>query len=120
MENQEIKSSLKEVLPNSTAVLVLGILSIVFCCCCYGIIGLALSIIAVVLASKSNKLYISSPESFTEGSYKNMKAGKICAIIGICFSAIFLIIGLGYIILFGTAALTGFNEVFMQELMNNY
>ena len=28
--------------PNSTAVLVLGILSIVFFCCCYGFLGLAL------------------------------------------------------------------------------
>ena len=37
-------------LPNATAALVLGALSLVFCWC-YGIIGLVLGILAVVLAS---------------------------------------------------------------------
>ena len=41
----------KRNLPNGTAVLVLGILSIVTCCC-YGFIGLTFGIIAVVLANK--------------------------------------------------------------------
>lgn len=108
-------------LPNSTAVLVLGILSIVFCCCCYGFIGLILSVIAVILASKANKIYNTEPNAYSESSYKNMKAGKVCAIIGICLSSLFMLIGLGYLILFGTAAMAGFNEALLQEMMNqNY
>ena len=43
-------------LPNSTLILVFGIISIVTCCC-YGILGLIFGIIAVVLANKALKLY---------------------------------------------------------------
>lgn len=74
--------------PNATPVLVLGILSIVLCLC-YGI-GLFLGIIALVLASKSKKLYVSTPELYTQGSYKNLNAGRICSIIGIILSVIFI------------------------------
>ncbi len=72
-------------LPNSTAVLVLGILSIVTCFC-YGILGLILGIIAMVLAGKDKSLYASLPDEFTQGSFKNLNAGRICAIIGIILS----------------------------------
>jgi len=74
-------------LPNSTAVLVLGILSIVLCCC-FGLTGLALGIIALVLADKDEKLYRANPLMYDQGSYKNLQAGKICAIIGTCFSGL--------------------------------
>ncbi len=120
MENQTTSTKIKHSLPNSTAVLVLGILSIVFCCCCYGIIGLILSIIAIVLANKATKLYLELPEEYTENSFKNMKAGRVCAIIGICISAIFFLIGIGYIIIFGTAAVSALNQDVIQEILNNY
>ena len=76
-------------LPNATAVLVLGIISIPVCCC-YGA-SIVLAIIALVLASSAQKLFAASPEAYTESSYKNMKAGKICAIIGLVLGAIYLI-----------------------------
>ena len=90
------------VLPNSTAVLVLGILSIVFCWC-YGLIGLALGIIAVVLSGKANKLYETNSGSYTVGSRNNLKAGRICGIIGICLSAIYMIFTIVYLIIYGAA-----------------
>ena len=62
-------------LPNATAALVLGALSLVFCWC-YGIIGLVLGILAVVLASAPRKAYLENPERFTEVSYKNLNAGR--------------------------------------------
>ena len=74
-------------LPNSTAVLVLGILSIVFCSC-YGVIGLVLGIIALVLSGKAKTIYDASPNNYTVSSFNNMKAGKICAIIGTVLSAL--------------------------------
>ena len=77
-------------LPNATAALVLGALSFVFCWC-YGIIGLVLGILAVVLASAPSKAYLENPERFTEVSYKNLYAGRICGIIGICIGAIILL-----------------------------
>lgn len=76
--------------PYSVAVLVLGILSIVFCIC-YGIIGLALGIVAIVLSNSSMKAINAMPEVYSEGSIKNMKAGRICAIIGVSLSALFII-----------------------------
>lgn len=77
-------------LPNATAVLVLGVLSLVFCWC-YGIIGLVLGILAMVLASAPRKAYFEHPERFSEVSYKNLNAGRICGIIGICIGAIILL-----------------------------
>lgn len=75
-------------LPNSTLILVFGILSIVTCCC-YGFIGLILGIIAIVLANKATKLYAENPETYT--GFQNVKTGRILAIIGVVLSAIYLL-----------------------------
>ncbi len=91
-------------IPNSVAVLVLGILSIVFCWC-YGVIGLILGIIALVLAGKAKGLYNANPEIYSLGSYKNLKAGRICGIIGISLSALYLIFIILYFLILGTAML---------------
>lgn len=79
MENQK--------LPNATAVLVLGILSILFCWC-YGIIGVILSVIALVLASKDMALYKAQPQNYI--NYGNLNAGRIMAIIGLVLNVLFL------------------------------
>jgi hypothetical protein len=76
-------------LPNATAVLVLGILSIVTCWL-YGIIGIILGIIALVLHKKDNELYKTNRSAY-EASFKNSNAGKICAIIGLSLSALFFL-----------------------------
>lgn len=81
----------KQDLPNATTVLTLGILSLIFCWC-YGIVGLILGIIAVAMASAQRKIYHEHPELYTETSYKNVNAGKVCGIIAICLSsAVFVI-----------------------------
>ena len=54
METLENNFQTKQPLPNATAVLVLGIISIVGCFC-YGIVGLICGIIALILASKAKK-----------------------------------------------------------------
>ena len=77
-------------LPNSTAVLVLGILSIVFCWG-WGVIGLILGIIALSLSGKASTMYMANPGMYSAISYNNMKAGRVCAIIGTILSALFLI-----------------------------
>ena len=88
-------------LPNSTAVLVLGILSIVGCTC-YGIIGIILGIIALVLAGKSKILYETNPGMYSVASFNNLKAGRICAIIGVIISALYIIFFIIYLIVLGT------------------
>jgi hypothetical protein len=49
----------------------MGIISIALCWC-YGVVGITLGIISLVLASKSKKLYKAEPEKYTLGSYKNL------------------------------------------------
>ena len=77
-------------LPNASAILVLGILSIVFCWAS-GIVGLILGIIALSLSGKATKLYNENTSLYSLASFNNMKAGRICAIIGTILSALFLI-----------------------------
>ena len=97
-------------LPNATAVLVLGILSIVTCFC-YGILGLILGIIALVLAGKDKSLYNASPDQYTQASFKNMNAGRICAIIGIILSVLYLIMTITVIAIIGFDALGNPDEM---------
>ncbi|HLV13692.1 MAG TPA: CCC motif membrane protein [Xanthomarina sp.] len=77
----------KQPLQNSTLILVLGILSIITCCC-YGILGLPLGVVALVLANKATKIYAQDPELYT--GYNNVKTGKILAIVGVILNIVFL------------------------------
>lgn len=70
-------------LPNATTSLVLSILSIVLCCTAIG--GVIFSVIALVLTSKDKKLYLESPETYS--NYNQVKTAKIIAIIGLILSA---------------------------------
>jgi hypothetical protein len=83
-------------LPNETTVLVLGILSILGCFC-YAIPGLIMAIITLVLSKKDKALYESDPMAY-ENSYKNLKAGRICAIVGLSTSAAYFLFWIIYII----------------------
>lgn len=76
--------------PNSGAVLVLGIISIALCWC-YGVVALACGIIALVLSNKALQLYKANPNAYTLTSYNSLKAGRICAIIGLCLSALMVV-----------------------------
>lgn len=97
-------------LPNATAVLVLGILSIVSCFC-YGVIGLILGIIALVLASKDKRLFTAAPEMYTAASFKNLNAGRICAIIGMILSLLYLIFIVAVIAMIGFDAMGNPDEM---------
>lgn len=96
----------KEKLPNSTASLVLGIISIVFACCC-SIIGSVIGVIGLVLANKAIALHNADPNMYK--GFDNAKAGKILNIIGIVLGAIMLVVGIMQIIAAG-----GF-EAYMEE-----
>ena len=100
-------------LPNSTLILVFGIISIVTCCC-WGILGLIFGIIAIVLAKKATTVYLENPEQYT--GYSNVKTGKILAIIGIILNLLYLI----YMIwLFATIGMSGVMNM-RQDLMDQY
>ena len=95
-------------LPNATAVLVLGIVSILTCCC-YGIVGLVFGIVALVLAQKDMKLYTANPELYK--NFSNLNLGRILAIIGVVLSAVYLIITVYMYLVVGEAG--------MMEMMEN-
>jgi hypothetical protein len=99
-----------QVTPNSTAVLVLGILSIVFCWC-YGLLAVILGIVALVLASQGDKAYKVNPQFYTTSSYSNLKAGRVCAIIGLSLGALMIIFVILAVIIQGVAAFSLFNSL---------
>ncbi|MCX2576244.1 CCC motif membrane protein [Pedobacter sandarakinus] len=77
-------------LPNAVVALVLGILAIPSCCF-YGIFGLIFGIIAWVLGAGDVRRYHQNPGVYTESSYKNAKAGKICGMVATILSALTII-----------------------------
>ncbi|WP_205313871.1 CCC motif membrane protein [Pedobacter nanyangensis] len=93
-------------LPNATIVLVLGILSIVTCCCFYGVVGLVLGIVALILSRKDKQNYLANMSYYTLSSYKNLNAGRVCAIIGLILSGIILLLCVLFAIFFGFSTLT--------------
>jgi hypothetical protein len=107
-------NGMQQNLPNATIVLVLGILSIITCCC-YGIIGVILGIVALVLSKKDKTLYAMHIGAYTESSLKNLNAGRVCAIIGLILSAIYLLICAVFIFMFGFAALN--DQDAMREIL---
>lgn len=98
----------KVAIPNSTGVLVMGIISIATCFC-YGVPGLVLGIISLSLAGKGKRLYNNNPEFYTEASYKNLKAGQTCAIIGTILSGLMILIVIVYIFILGFAISSAFD-----------
>ncbi len=103
----------KQTLPNSTTILVLGILSIVGCCC-YGLPGIILAIIAIIMAKKATTIYNENPEAYT--GFQNVKTGKILAIVGIVLSILYLI----YVIfIFATLGMDGIQEM-QKGIMEQY
>lgn len=80
----------QEAVPNSTAALVLGIISIATCWL-YGVPGIICGIIALILANNGSKAYNANPEKYTASSMNNLKAGRICGIIGLILSGLFII-----------------------------
>jgi hypothetical protein len=99
-------------LPNATAVLVLGILSILGCC--FYAIGIVFSIIALVMAKKDMALYALNPEMYD--NYSNLKTGRILAIIGLVINIIGIITTIAFIAFFGWAVIN--DPVLMQEKIN--
>ncbi|MCU7577941.1 CCC motif membrane protein [Riemerella anatipestifer] len=101
---------MKQNLPNATLVLVFGILSILGCCC-YGVPGIILGVVALVMYKKDSQLYLVNPELYA--NYSNLSTGRILAIIGIILSALNVLAYVVLIVLFGFEALI--DQELLQE-----
>lgn len=103
----------KQKLPNANAVLILGILSIITCCC-WGIVGLILGIVALVLAKRDMKLYEENPEAYQ--GYSNINTGRILAIIGIILSSIYFLFNIYLYVFVGEEALKDFQQNLIEKM----
>ncbi|REG87948.1 CCC motif membrane protein [Winogradskyella sediminis] len=102
----------KQQIPNGTLVLIMGILSIIGCCC-YGVPGLIFGIVAIILGGKATKVYMEAPENYS--GFGNVKAGRIMGIIGVVLSVLMVAYILWIISYFGWETLQ--NQELMQEKM---
>jgi uncharacterized membrane protein len=101
-----------EELPNSSAALVMGILSILCICCGFGLlVGIVLGILSIVYAKKAKTLYDESPSRYTERSANNANAGRICGIVGLCMAGVWILLAITvWILMFlGIIASLGLN-----------
>ena len=100
-------------LPNSTLVLIMGILSIIGCCF-YGLPGLIFGIVAIIFGRKDKKLYQSNPDEYS--GIGNVNAGYIMGIIGLILSVIYLLFSIWVISFFGWETITN-QELLQEKLM---
>jgi hypothetical protein len=105
-------------LPADPLALTLGIISLVLFligCWCYGIVGivtLIISIIGLVNANKSLKIYEANPDQYAPSSYKNVNTGKILNIIAVILSAIACVAVIIIAIFFGAIFASAMNGEF--------
>ncbi|WP_430612374.1 CCC motif membrane protein [Flavobacterium sp. JP2137] len=99
-------------LPHSDTVLVLGISSLVMCCC-WGV-GLIPAIIGLFLAHKSGKLYQANPSGYS--GYKNLNTGKVLCIIALILGSINLMINLYITLFFGAENFQQMLQDFQTQL----
>ena len=104
MEPTPHSTTQKTPLPNATAVLVLGICSIVFSC----LGGVILGIIGLVLAGKGRKLYKANPEAYD--GWGQLNAGWIMSIIGTILGGLYVIYYIVWVLIFGAAAVSILNS----------
>ena len=113
-------SPIKLPIPGSQGILILGIFSLVttFCCGGIGFVGLVLGIIAVAMSPKALQQYEQNPNAYTEASYKNVNAGKICGIIGICANGLLIVVGMIYLLAVGAGLATFFSTFPWENYIN--
>lgn len=92
-----METEIKQPLPNATAVLVLGICSIVFGC--WGV-GLILGIIGLVMSKPGRAMQAENPNKYL--NYGQLQAGFICSIIGTVLGALGVIYWVVYIWIIST------------------
>lgn len=98
----------------------LGIVSVVLVfmgCCCglFSIVSLALSIIGLVMANRSLKLFANSPDSFTIQSYTNVKNAKILNIVALVISSLVTLVYVLYFVIYGAFISASVMEAFKNR-----
>lgn len=84
--------------PNATAALVLGICSLVIC-----FLGPILGTIGLIMSGTGKKAYEANPSMYKEASYKNLKAGRVCSLIGLILGSLVWLYYIIIIVVIGAA-----------------
>ncbi len=84
----------QERVPKDTSILTTGIIALPFS---LGIIGIILSIVTLVNASNSLRIYNANPSRYLSSSIKKVRAGRICAIISLSLFAAAILIGIAVV-----------------------
>jgi hypothetical protein len=92
----------QETLPNSTTILVLGILSIFPGVACVGVVGVVLGIITLTMSKKAKIELENNPNKYNSSSISLHKAGRICGIIGLSLSSLYFIFWIIYFVVIGS------------------
>ncbi len=93
------KQLFQQNLPNSNTILVLGILSIVFCWWkLVSIAGIVMGIVTLVMAKREIAVYNAAPQQYTISSLKNVQTGRTCAIIGLIISVVIFVLAVLFLI----------------------
>lgn len=104
-----------EKLAGDPSSITLGIISLVLFfvgCWCYGlvaIITLILSIIGLIIANRSLKVYNSDPSKYSQSSFKSVNIGKIINIVGVAISGLVCFVILIVAIFFGSILMAAVN-----------
>ena len=119
-ENIPTAPVVKVPIPQSQGILILGIFSLVttFCCGGIGFVGVILGIIAVAMSTKATQEYQRNPAPYTESSFKNVNAGRICGIIGICVNGLMIVVGIIYLVAVGAGLATIFSNLPWENILN--
>jgi len=92
--NKQNQGNLRLPAPNANLILAFGIVSIITCCCCSGILGIIFAIIAIILAVKSKKEFTRNSDLYDENTFGKVNAGKTCAIIGLVVGILMFVIAM--------------------------
>ena len=69
------------------------------------------------MSKKDRTLYAMNMSAYTESSFKNLNAGRVCAIIGLILNILYLLISIAFIMIYGFAALN--DQEAMREIFQN-
>ena len=105
----------RQKLPHSQSSLILGIISIITSCCCWGLPGVVLGLIGMNEAKKAKALYDENPEMYD--GMNNANTGRITSLIGLILG-ILIFIYTAYVI-YQLGGIDGYMEK-VNEMMEQY
>ncbi len=105
----------RQKLPHSQSSLILGIISIITSCCCWGLPGIVLGFIGMNEAKKAKALYDENPEMYD--GMNNANTGRITSLIGLILG-ILIFIYTAYVI-YKVGGIDGYMEK-VNEMMEQY